>query len=373
MTDELKPTQADAYLYENDEGSRELIFNCNGERAQRLLEFGYRETPLYAHPASQPSPDVVELREAGWRVAKEIAASALQTACEIDPADPDHPDTVMLTTSDLETIVRCAVENWQETAAFASIAKHPSSAATAVATPSPNTGGESPAPDGLAAKLVRLCCEVELRFTGQFCEQLVNALSAAAAALSASNTPHLTHIIDRDRYIVAMSLGHIREGLNCHRWLLEGRGPYEWDDDRYRDEFRAWLESVERATGALAKLAFDKADCTTDPALVAKAQEAARAYVAEAPKGHREMLPSDLGLPCPSCAAAAKRPVTQGSTLEPDDLLPSYCRLIDALQGDDPDAVDTAFQASIEAVTKFGLLRASMNPTDMHSDGMNLP
>ena len=118
MTDELKPTQADAYLYENDEGSRELIFNCNGERAQRLLEFGYRETPLYAHPASQPSPDVVELREAGWRVAKEIAASALQAACEADPADPEHPDTVMLTTGDLETIVRCAVENWQEAASL---------------------------------------------------------------------------------------------------------------------------------------------------------------------------------------------------------------------------------------------------------------
>jgi len=48
--------------------------------------------------------------------------------------------------------------------------------------------------------------------------------------------------------------------------------------------------------------------------------------------------------------------------LEPDDLLPSYCRLLDAMQGDDPDAVDSAFHASIEAVSKFGLLRASMDP-----------
>ena len=51
--------------------------------------------------------------------------------------------------------------------------------------------------------------------------------------------------------------------------------------------------------------------------------------------------------------------------LEPDDLLPSYCRLLDAMQGDDPDAVDSAFHASIEAVSKFGLLRASMGPTDV--------
>lgn len=43
--------------------------------------------------------------------AKEIAASALKTACETDPADPEHPDTVMLTTGDFETIVRLAIEN----------------------------------------------------------------------------------------------------------------------------------------------------------------------------------------------------------------------------------------------------------------------
>ena len=52
-------------------------------------------------------------------------------------------------------------------------------------------------------------------------------------------------------------------------------------------------------------------------------------------------------------------------TVEADDLLPSYCRLIDAMQGDDPEAVGKAFKASIEAVSKFGLLRAIMDPTDV--------
>ena len=52
---------------------------------------------------------------------KEIAASALQTACESDPADPEHPDTICITTGDFETIVRCAVENWAETNAARTI------------------------------------------------------------------------------------------------------------------------------------------------------------------------------------------------------------------------------------------------------------
>ncbi len=46
--------------------------------------------------------------------AKEISAAALLAACESDPADPEHPDTICITTGDLETIVRCAVENWVE-------------------------------------------------------------------------------------------------------------------------------------------------------------------------------------------------------------------------------------------------------------------
>lgn len=54
-------------------------------------------------PSAEATPVVLR--------AKEIAASALQTACETDPADPEHPDTVMLTTGDFETIVRLAIEN----------------------------------------------------------------------------------------------------------------------------------------------------------------------------------------------------------------------------------------------------------------------
>ena len=57
MQDDAKPV---AWMYENEEGSKELILNCNSEYAQRLLEFGYAETPLYAHPPAPAQPADVE-------------------------------------------------------------------------------------------------------------------------------------------------------------------------------------------------------------------------------------------------------------------------------------------------------------------------
>lgn len=54
-----------------------------------------------------PSPDAGERREA---IARAVAADIVQGACETDPADPDHPDTVCITVSDLEWIARDRVE-----------------------------------------------------------------------------------------------------------------------------------------------------------------------------------------------------------------------------------------------------------------------
>ncbi len=132
-------------------------------------------------------------------------------------------------------------------------------------------------------------------------------VSRPAPKADSALVEELRHMLDRDRYIVAIALGHIRKALDGHRWLLEGRGPYEWDDDRYRGEFAAWVRGIEATTGLLAKLARDHGDCTTDTAKVQAAREAAREYAVDAPVGHRTMLPSDLGLPCPSCAALSDR------------------------------------------------------------------
>lgn len=41
---------------------------------------------------------------------KAVAAKVVQDACETDPADPEHPNTIMISTDDLEMIVRQALE-----------------------------------------------------------------------------------------------------------------------------------------------------------------------------------------------------------------------------------------------------------------------
>lgn len=62
---------------------------------------------LTAQPVTVASPGY----EIPWQDAKAIAASVVQSACETDPADADHPNTILICTDDLETIVRNAVEN----------------------------------------------------------------------------------------------------------------------------------------------------------------------------------------------------------------------------------------------------------------------
>lgn len=46
-------SEAAAYLYESEDGSKELILDCNGEHARRLLEQGYTETPLFSPTPTQ--------------------------------------------------------------------------------------------------------------------------------------------------------------------------------------------------------------------------------------------------------------------------------------------------------------------------------
>ena len=58
-----------AYLYGRDDGSCDLILDCNGEYARSLLESGATETPLYAAP---PSADVGELVGRKYRMGDRV-------------------------------------------------------------------------------------------------------------------------------------------------------------------------------------------------------------------------------------------------------------------------------------------------------------
>jgi hypothetical protein len=66
-------------------------------------------------------------------------------------------------------------------------------------------------------------------------EQILNTtkhqLEAALARVAM-----LRDALDRDQTGLAAALQKIRDHVRGHSWLLDGRGSYEWDDDRYREE-----------------------------------------------------------------------------------------------------------------------------------------
>ncbi len=50
--------------------------------------------------------------------------------------------------------------------------------------------------------------------------------------------------LDRDRTGLAAALNACKREIDARYWILEGRGSYEWDDQRYRDEARWAFEAV---------------------------------------------------------------------------------------------------------------------------------
>ena len=207
-------------------------------------------------------------------------------------------------------------------------------------------------------------------FDYQQAEQMVRFMVDGLASLSASNAEKAIPLDERKK-IIAGGCIHTRkaaeradERTDLTEWQT---AQSEWFDDTILEivsEYAAWRDKQEPASNAM-----------RDSLTVARNR--LQSLAARAPFNSSEGYDAAKWADEATAALAGQGTTLDRQTveqvLEPDDLLPSYCRLLDAMQGNDPDAVDTAFQASIEAVTKFGLLRASMNPTDMHSDGMNLP
>ena len=90
--------------------------------------------------------------------------------------------------------------------------------------------------------------------------------------------------LERDRTAVITACNKVCEEMAGRAWLLEGRGPYEWDDDRYRQEFSTALRAIEAPIEALRKIGRDWSNCPSDPQSISDAREdwKARAERAEA-------------------------------------------------------------------------------------------
>lgn len=71
----------------------------------------------------------------------------------------------------------------------------------------------------------------------------------------------LKSVNERDRSQVAEALAAIIAAIRSREWLVEGRGSYEWDDDRYQSEFGQALEEIRKAAATLSPLASNWSDC----------------------------------------------------------------------------------------------------------------
>lgn len=82
----------------------------------------------------------------------------------------------------------------------------------------------------------------------------------------------LQAIIERDRTMVARGVTAVRRAIVAREWLRLGRGSYEYDDDRWRDEFGAAIEEIEEAINPLRAVAANLNDSPVDANDVADAR-----------------------------------------------------------------------------------------------------
>jgi len=76
--------------------------------------------------------------------------------------------------------------------------------------------------------------------------------------------------LERDRTKVAECVTAVKKELRAYDWLIEGRGSYEWNDDRWHDEFKRASEAVAKAIEPMVRIAADWTNCPkTDEAVKA--------------------------------------------------------------------------------------------------------
>lgn len=103
---------------------------------------------------------------------------------------------------------------------------------------------------------------------------IVEELATLRSQLAAANQriAGLQAVIEADRTRIIDGVNALEKALNGRFWLTEGRGSYEWNDDRYRQEFGDAARAVLKAVEPLRKIGADLTNCppTTDEVLKAR-------------------------------------------------------------------------------------------------------
>ena len=103
----------------------------------------------------------------------------------------------------------------------------------------------------------------------QLVPDLIGALRATEARAERAEAA-----LERDRTKVAETVDAVHSEISGREWMLTGRGPYEWDDDRYRDEFAQALAAIRGPIDSLRIIARDWTNCPTDPEKIKAARTA---------------------------------------------------------------------------------------------------
>lgn len=91
----------------------------------------------------------------------------------------------------------------------------------------------------------------------------------------------LRTLINRDRTGLAAGLDEVRRIAQGYDWICEGRGPYRYDDDRYRMEVGSLISKVVEAAGR----ALRDSGSRVDEAFHPRAQATTEALAADSPEG----------------------------------------------------------------------------------------
>jgi hypothetical protein len=101
---------------------------------------------------------------------------------------------------------------------------------------------------------------------------LVDPNNKAYIAQLEARVKELGEQLEFDRTAVAASMTAANKAVDERHWLTEGRGPYEWDDDRWHGEFYAAALEIKAALEPLTKIAANWAGCPKKPEEIAAAR-----------------------------------------------------------------------------------------------------
>ena len=119
----------------------------------------------------------------------------------------------------------------------------------------------------------------------------VEAVSAEEVArmglVPRSEVERLQDTLERERSQVATGIGAVKEAIRKREWLRLGRGSFEWDDERWKDEFGHAIDEILQAMEPLRSIACDWSDCPTDRERIKRARDGTPAPMSE---GEREPI-----------------------------------------------------------------------------------